>query len=222
MLKVKARFYSFEGANARHEHEYHVWESVQLPAGKVLISGVITHASNIVELIAERLVRYAKIVGGENVIASTDCGFSSQACYKTEVHPKVIWEKFKALAAGARLASKQIWGANRGVAAHWQHSTPSVMVNLAGTIFFAFMGYIRPKPWANLQFWRPNGVIPKGTVCRLTLDLQWTSEGGSQDGRKNSFSWRELSLLWRQSSSAVRQPGHVAALRELPHRCAAR
>ena len=111
MLKVKARFYSFEGANARHEHEYHVWESVRLPAAKVLIPGVITHASNIVEhpeLIAERLVRYAKIVGGENVIASADCGFSSQACYRTEVHPKVIWEKFKALAEGARLASKQI------------------------------------------------------------------------------------------------------------------
>jgi len=113
MLEVKARFYSFEGANARHEHEYHLWESVRLAAGKVLIPGVITHASNIVEhpeLIAERLVRYAKIVGGENVIASADCGFSSQACYKTEVHPKVIWEKFKALAQGARLASKQIWG----------------------------------------------------------------------------------------------------------------
>ena len=115
MLAVKARFYSFEGANARHEHEYHVWESVRLPGGKVLIPGVITHASNIVEhpeLIAERLVRYASIVGGENVIASADCGFSSQACYKTEVHPKVIWEKFKALAEGARLASKKIWAAN--------------------------------------------------------------------------------------------------------------
>ena len=113
MLTVRARFYSFEGANARHEHEYHVWESVRLPAGKVLIPGVITHASNIVEhpeLIAERLVRYARIVGGENVIASADCGFSSQACYKTEVHPRVIWEKFKALAEGARLASKQVWG----------------------------------------------------------------------------------------------------------------
>ena len=114
ILKVRARFYSFEGANARHEHEYHVWESVRLPAGKVLTPGLITHGSNIVEhpeLIAERLVRYARIVGGENVIASADCGFSSQACYKTEVHPKVIWEKFKALAEGARLASKEIWGA---------------------------------------------------------------------------------------------------------------
>lgn len=111
MLKVKARYYSFEGANARHEHEYHVWESVKLPAGKALVPGVITHASNIVEhpeLIAERLVRYAKIVGGENLLASADCGFSSQACYKTEVHPKVIWEKFRALAEGARLAGRLI------------------------------------------------------------------------------------------------------------------
>ncbi len=108
ILKVKARYYSFEGANARHEHEYHVWENVRLAPGKVLLPGVITHGSNIVEhpeLIAERLVRYAKIVGGENVIASADCGFSSQACYKTEVHPKVIWEKFKALAEGAAIAS---------------------------------------------------------------------------------------------------------------------
>lgn len=113
MLRVNARYYSFEGANARHEHEYHVWESVRLPPGKALVPGVITHASNIVEhpeLIAERLVRYARIVGGQNVIASADCGFSSQACYKTEVHPKVIWEKFKALAQGARLASRQVWG----------------------------------------------------------------------------------------------------------------
>ena len=112
MLKVKARYYSFEGANARHEHEYHVWESVRLPSGKVLVPGVITHGSNIVEhpeLIAERLVRYGKIVGGENVIASADCGFSSQASYTPEVHPKVIWEKFKALAEGARLATKKLW-----------------------------------------------------------------------------------------------------------------
>ncbi len=111
IFRVKARFYSFEGANARHEHEYHVFESVRPASGKVLIPGVITHASNIVEhpeLIAERLVRYARIVGAENVIASADCGFSSQACYKTEVHPKVIWERFKALAEGARLASSQL------------------------------------------------------------------------------------------------------------------
>ncbi|MGH6991390.1 MAG: hypothetical protein ACREE3_15945, partial [Stellaceae bacterium] len=111
-LKVKAQAYSFEGANPRHEHEYHVFEGVTLPQGKILIPGVITHASNIVEhpeLIAERLVRYARLVGRENVIAGADCGFSSQASYHTEVHPTVIWEKFKAMAEGARLASGQLW-----------------------------------------------------------------------------------------------------------------
>jgi 5-methyltetrahydropteroyltriglutamate--homocysteine methyltransferase len=115
MLKVKAQAYSFEGANARHEHEYHVFETVKLPDGKILIPGVVTHASNIVEhpeLIAERLTRYAKLVGRENVIAGADCGFSSQACYHTEVHPTVIWEKFKAMAEGARMASKELWTKN--------------------------------------------------------------------------------------------------------------
>ncbi len=112
MLKVKAQAYSFEGANARHEHEYHVFENVKVPDGKILIPGVVTHASNIVEhpeLIAERLTRYAKLVGRENVIAGADCGFSSQACYHTEVHPTVIWEKFRAMAEGARIASKRLW-----------------------------------------------------------------------------------------------------------------
>jgi 5-methyltetrahydropteroyltriglutamate--homocysteine methyltransferase len=111
MLKVNAGAYSFEAANARHEHEYHLWESVKLPDGKILIPGVITHASNIVEhpqFIAERIVRFAKLVGRENVIAGADCGFSSQACYHTEVNPKVIWEKFRALAEGARIASGEL------------------------------------------------------------------------------------------------------------------
>ena len=109
MLQVNAGAYSFEAANARHEHEYHLWETVKLPEGKVLIPGVITHASNIVEhpeLIAERLARFARIVGTDRVIASADCGFSSQATYKPEVHPTVIWAKFKAMAEGARLANK--------------------------------------------------------------------------------------------------------------------
>lgn len=112
MLNVKAGGYSFEAANPRHEHEYHIWEDIKLPEGRALIPGVITHASNIVEhpeLIAERLVRYAKLVGRENVLAGGDCGFSSQACYHTEVHPKVIWAKFEAMAEGARLATKQLW-----------------------------------------------------------------------------------------------------------------
>ena len=113
MLRINAGYYSFEAANCRHEHEYHLWENVKLPAGKTIIPGVITHASNIVEhprLIAERIVRFARLVGRENVIAGADCGFSSQACYHTEVHPKVMWEKFRALVAGARLATKQLWG----------------------------------------------------------------------------------------------------------------
>jgi 5-methyltetrahydropteroyltriglutamate--homocysteine methyltransferase len=112
MLRVRAGAYSFEAANPCHEHEYHVWETVKLPAGKVLIPGVITHASNIVEhpeLIAERIVRYAKLVGRENVIAGADCGFSSQATYNPEVHPTVMWAKFQAMAEGARLATKQLW-----------------------------------------------------------------------------------------------------------------
>lgn len=112
MFKVNADAYSFEAANARHEHEYHVWEDVKLPEGKVLIPGVVTHASNIVEhpeLIAERIVQHARLVGRENVIAGTDCGFSSQATYNPEVHPTVVWAKFQAMAEGARLATEQLW-----------------------------------------------------------------------------------------------------------------
>ena len=111
MLQVNAGAYSFEAANARHEHEYHYWEGAKLADDKVLVPGVITHASNIVEhpeWIAERLARYARIVGPERVIASADCGFSSQATYKPEVHPSIIWAKFKAMAEGARLATKLI------------------------------------------------------------------------------------------------------------------
>ena len=112
VLQINADAFSFEAANPRHEHEYHVFETVKLPEGKVICPGVITHASNIVEhpqLIAERIIRFAKLVGRENVIASADCGFSSQALYKTEVHHTVVWEKFKAMREGADLASKQLW-----------------------------------------------------------------------------------------------------------------
>ena len=113
MLKVNAGAYSFEAANPRHEHEYHVWEDVKLPKGKLIIPGMVAHASNIVEhpeLICERIVRFANIVGRENVIAGTDCGFSTQATYTPEVHPTVVWAKFQAMAAGAQLATKQLWG----------------------------------------------------------------------------------------------------------------
>ena len=112
VLNINAGSFSFEAANPRHEHEYHVFETVKLPEGKVLCPGVITHASNIVEhpeLIAERIIRFAKLVGRENVIASADCGFSSQALYKTEVHHTVVWEKFKAMRQGADIATKRLW-----------------------------------------------------------------------------------------------------------------
>ena len=113
VLKINAGSYSFEAANPRHEHEYHLFEHVKVPEGKVLVPGVITHASNIVEhpeLIAERIIRFARLVGRENVIAGADCGFSSQAMYTTEVHPTVVWAKFKAMREGADIATEQLWG----------------------------------------------------------------------------------------------------------------
>ena len=112
MLKVNAGAYSFEVANPRHQHEYKIWEHIELPDDKVLIPGLIGHANNYVEheeLIAEYIVRYADIVGRERVIAGADCGFSSRASYKPEVHPSVVWPKFEHLAMGARIASEQLW-----------------------------------------------------------------------------------------------------------------
>jgi 5-methyltetrahydropteroyltriglutamate--homocysteine methyltransferase len=112
VLKISAGAYSFEAANARHEHEYHVWERTRLPEDKLLIPGVVTHSCAIVEhpeLVAERISRFARIVGRERVIAGADCGFSSQATYNPEIHPRVMWAKFDALAEGARLASQGLW-----------------------------------------------------------------------------------------------------------------
>jgi len=112
VVKIHAGQYSFESANPRHEHEYHLFERIKLPEGKVICPGVVAHASNIVEhpqWIAERILRFAKLVGRENVMAGSDCGFSSQATYKTEVHPTVVWAKFKAMREGADIASKELW-----------------------------------------------------------------------------------------------------------------
>jgi len=106
ILTVKAGAYLFEAANARHEHEYHVWEHVRLPAGKILIPGVVSHATNIVEhpeLVSERIQRFARLVGRENVMAGTDCGLGGR------VHPDLVWAKLESLAAGARLASAALW-----------------------------------------------------------------------------------------------------------------
>ncbi len=112
ILKIRAGAYSFEAANPRHEHEWKVWKNVKLPAGKILIPGVISHSTVLVEhpeLVAERIVRFAGVVGRDNVIAGSDCGFATFAGSK-EVHPSIVWAKFKALADGARIASKELWG----------------------------------------------------------------------------------------------------------------
>jgi 5-methyltetrahydropteroyltriglutamate--homocysteine methyltransferase len=111
ILKVRAGAYVIESANPRHEHEWQVWKNVKLPEGKMLIPGVISHATNVVEhpeLIAERITRFAGLLGRENVIAGTDCGFAQGTFYR-RVHPTVMWAKFEALVEGARLASKQLW-----------------------------------------------------------------------------------------------------------------
>jgi 5-methyltetrahydropteroyltriglutamate--homocysteine methyltransferase len=113
IFKVDAGAYSFEAANPRHEHEYHVFEQFRPPAGTILIPGVISHTTNLVEhpeLIAERIGRFARIVGRENVIAGADCGFAASAVRFNDTHPSVAWLKFAALAEGARLATRQLWG----------------------------------------------------------------------------------------------------------------
>ncbi len=106
MLAVKCRAYSFEAGNGRHEHEWKVWRDVKLPDGKLILPGVVSHATNVVEhpeLVAERIVRFADQVGRERVIASTDCGLGGR------VHPQIAWAKLEALAQGAELATQQLW-----------------------------------------------------------------------------------------------------------------
>jgi 5-methyltetrahydropteroyltriglutamate--homocysteine methyltransferase len=106
MLAVDCQAYSFEAGNVRHEHEWRVWEEVKLPAGKILIPGVVSHATNVVEhpeLVADRIERFARLVGRENVIAGTDCGLGGR------VHPQIAWAKLETLAQGATLATKRLW-----------------------------------------------------------------------------------------------------------------
>jgi 5-methyltetrahydropteroyltriglutamate--homocysteine methyltransferase len=107
MLAVKCQAYSFEAGNVRHEHEWTVWEDVTLPDGKIILPGVVSHATNVVEhpeLVAQRILRFTKSVGRERVIAATDCGLGGR------VHPMIAWAKLEALAQGASLASRQLWG----------------------------------------------------------------------------------------------------------------
>jgi 5-methyltetrahydropteroyltriglutamate--homocysteine methyltransferase len=107
MLQVKAECYSIEAANARHEHEWKIWRDVELPEGKTLMPGVVSHATNVVEhpeLVADRIIQYAQFVGRERVIAGTDCGMGGR------VHPSIAWAKLRAMSDGAALATKQLWG----------------------------------------------------------------------------------------------------------------
>jgi 5-methyltetrahydropteroyltriglutamate--homocysteine methyltransferase len=117
VLAVNARYYSIEQANPRHEHEWQLWEDVKLPEGKVLIPGIVTHHTIVVEhpeLVAQRLVRLANVVGPDAVMGGTDCGFA-QGAFIRRVHPSVQWAKLEALSQGARIASKQLWGAKATV-----------------------------------------------------------------------------------------------------------
>ncbi|MCI0798834.1 MAG: cobalamin-independent methionine synthase II family protein [Chloroflexi bacterium] len=111
LLQVTAGAYSIEGANPRHEHEWRVWEETKFPEGKILIPGVIAHTTNTIEhpeLVAARIVNFARLVGKENVIAGTDCGFSQRAL-NPRLHPSIVWAKLRALSDGAALATKQLW-----------------------------------------------------------------------------------------------------------------
>ena len=110
MLRVKAQAYLFEAANARHEHEYAIWEDVTLPDGKIIIPGVVTHSTDIVEhpeLVSQRLRRFANLVGRENVIAGTDCGFGGRS------HPQIAWAKLEALVEGAERATRALSSRHR-------------------------------------------------------------------------------------------------------------
>ncbi len=128
MLKVNANAYSFEAANVRHEHEWKLWKDVKLPSGKVIMPGVVTHSTNVIEhpeVVADRIVNFAGVVGRDNVVASTDCGLGGR------VHPQLAWAKLAALSAGAKLARKQLWsksskaGARRTSATKKKASLPA-------------------------------------------------------------------------------------------------
>jgi 5-methyltetrahydropteroyltriglutamate--homocysteine methyltransferase len=112
LLKLNVGGYAIEAANARHEHEWKVWKEVKLPEGRMLMPGVVSHQTNVVEhpeLVAERIVRFANVVGRDNVIAGTDCGFA-QGPFVRRVHESIMWAKLESLVAGARLASSELWG----------------------------------------------------------------------------------------------------------------
>ena len=133
LLAVNANTYAIEQANSRHEHEWRVWEEVPLPEGKKLIPGVVTHHTNVVEhpeLVAQRLTRLADVVGRDNVLAGTDCGFA-QGAFIQRVHPEIQWAKLAALSEGARLASQEIWNPARPPAPPARHASAAGLNNPA-------------------------------------------------------------------------------------------
>jgi 5-methyltetrahydropteroyltriglutamate--homocysteine methyltransferase len=112
VLEVHARYYLIEQANPRHEHEWRLWENVALPEGKVLVPGVVTHHTNVVEhpqLVADRIVRIATLLGADRVMGGTDCGFA-QSAFVHRVHPSIQWAKLEALSEGARIATERLFG----------------------------------------------------------------------------------------------------------------
>jgi 5-methyltetrahydropteroyltriglutamate--homocysteine methyltransferase len=122
VLRVKAQAYSIEAATPRHSYEWRIWEDVKLPDGKVLIPGVIAHTTAVVEhpeTVADRLMTYARLVGRERVMAGVDCGFAQGALFQRQ-HPSVMWAKFEALVAGARLASERLWRSAPAPAGRWR------------------------------------------------------------------------------------------------------
>jgi 5-methyltetrahydropteroyltriglutamate--homocysteine methyltransferase len=166
ILRVPVGAYALEQANPRHEHEWRVWERVRLPDGRKLIPGVISHATNVVEhpeLVAERLVRLAKLVGPDNVVAGTDCGFA-QGPLVRRVHPSIMWAKLRALADGARLASSQLWGP--GSAAKKRMTSElllvgSIPLRTVGEVFDAcepiapFLSSVPDGEVGGRRFWTP-------------------------------------------------------------------
>jgi 5-methyltetrahydropteroyltriglutamate--homocysteine methyltransferase len=117
VLTVRAQAYSIEAANPRHAHEWEVWQDVKLPDGRILIPGVIDSVTTFVEhpdLVAQRILQYARIVGRENVIVSPDCGFGTFSAWAPRVHPEIMWAKFHSMVEGARIASERLWGSHVG------------------------------------------------------------------------------------------------------------
>jgi 5-methyltetrahydropteroyltriglutamate--homocysteine methyltransferase len=134
VLKVKAGAYLIEAANPRHEHEWKIWKEVKLPEGKILVPGVVGHRTNVVEhpeAVADRILQFANLVGRENVIAGTDCGFAQEQ-FNARVHPSIMWAKLESMAEGARIASQELWGGRRIFDQAVKDSTPDGLEVPAG------------------------------------------------------------------------------------------